>query len=79
MELEVLIITPANKLVLDGLNQTNPLKHEQQLYALELIDGNYILLQDLLTDLNYWSHYQNFLLSLIKEIISSEQIKQNVE
>lgn len=76
MELEVLIITPANKLVLDGLNQTNPLKHEQQLYALELIDGNYILLQDLLTDLTYWAWYEEFLLELPKASINSNQIKQ---
>jgi hypothetical protein len=77
MELQVLIITPANKLVLDGLNQTNPLKHEQQLYALELIDGNYILLQDLLTDLQYWSWYEEFLLELPKATINSNQIKTN--
>ncbi len=76
MELQVLIITQANKLVLDGLNQTNPLKHEQQLYALELIDGDYILLQDLLTDLHYWSWYEEFLLELPKATINSNQIKQ---
>lgn len=77
MELQVLIITPANKLVLDGLNQTNPNKQEQQLYALELIDGNYILLQDLLTDLQYWSWYEEFILELPKATININQIKQS--
>lgn len=77
MELQVLIITPANKLVLDGLNETNPLKHEQQLYALELIDGNYILLQDLLSDLQYWAWYEEFLLELPTATINSNQIKTN--
>jgi hypothetical protein len=77
MELQVLLISPQNKLVLDGLNERNPKKEEQQLYALELIDGNYILLQDLLTDLQYWSWYEEFLLELPKKTINSDQIKQN--
>lgn len=76
MELQVLLITPQNKLVLDGLNETNPKKEEQQLYAIELINGNFILLQDLLTDLEYWSWYEEFLLELPKATINSDQIKQ---
>lgn len=76
MELQVLIISPQNKIVLEGLNNTNPLKEEQQLYALELINGNFILLQDLLTDLTYWAWYEEFLLELPKATINSNEIKQ---